>query len=137
MTKRLYAKGAEQILQAGVNFVADTIRVSLLANTYAPNFAADDFYDDLSAFVVATQALSSKSVLGGMFDAGDTTFPAVAAGTTCNAIVFWKDTGVPATSALLLYIDQADLVNFPVTTSGADIEVSWPNVASRIFSLVP
>ncbi|HEY8359110.1 MAG TPA: hypothetical protein VIL30_16765 [Ramlibacter sp.] len=137
MTKRFYAKGAEQVLQGNVDFVGDTIKVSLLKSAYAPNFASDDFYSDLSANVVATATLSSKSVAGGVFDAADVNFPAVTPGETCNAIVVWKDTGVAGTSALLLYIDSADLTNFPVTTSGADVDITWANTSSRIFAMVP
>lgn len=137
MTKRFYEKGAEQVLSGNVDFVSDTIKVSLMKNAYTPNYSADDFYDDISANVQATVTLASKSVTGGDFDAADITFTAVAAGETCNAIVIWKDTGVAGTSPILAYIDSSDITNFPVTTSGADVSVTWANTSSRIFSLVP
>lgn len=137
MTKRFYEKGAEKVLTKQIDFVGDTIKVSLIKSAYVPNFTTDEFYSTISANAHATATLASKSVLGGDFDAGDVTFPAVAAGQTCNAIVIWKDTGVAGTSPLLVYIDSADLTNFPVTTSGANIDITWANTSSRIFSMVP
>lgn len=137
MTKRFYEKGAEQVLRGNIDFVGDTLKVSLMKDSYSPNFSSDDFYNDISALVQATVTLASKSVTGGDFDAADITFTAVAAGETCDAIVIWQDTGDPATSVVLIYIDDADITNFPVTTSGADVSVTWANTSTRIFSLVP
>jgi len=47
--------------------------------------------------------------------------------------VIWKDTGNPATSPLLLYIDT--IGGFPLATNGGDITVAWNDGAYKIFSL--
>lgn len=135
MANAFYAKGAEKILSGLIDFTTDTIKVALLKNTYPQNLAADEFYDDLSAYVVGTpQALGSKSVTGGAFDAADPTFVAVAAGDTIEALVIYKDTGSTATSPLLMYIDT--VTGFPLATNGGDITPQWDNGAYKIVSLV-
>lgn len=134
MANALYAKGKEKILSAAINFTSDTIKVALVKNTYPQNLSTDEFYSDISAYVVDTpEALASKSVAAGVFDAADATFTAVAAGDTLEAVVIYKDTGVAGTSPLLAYIDT--ITGFPLATNGGDITIAWDNGAYKIFSL--
>ena len=67
-----------------------------------------------------------------MFDAADVTFPEVS-GNSVEAIVLFKDTGDPATSPLIAFIDSG--TGIPVSPNGGDIAVAWDNGASRIFAL--
>ena len=134
MANALYALGKEKILSGAINFVSDTIKVALVKNTYPQNLTADDFYDDISAYVIGTpQTLGSKSVALGVFDAGDVTYTAVTAGDTLEGVVIYKDTGVAGTSPLLAYIDT--ITGFPLATNGGDITIQWDNGAYRVFSL--
>lgn len=137
MTKRFYAKGAELTLTKAIDWVGDTLKVHLMADTYVPNFTTNDYRDDIAAHIVATVTLASKAATGGIFDAADIVFTAVAAGDDCNAVVITQDGASDATSPLLIYIDDADITNFPVTTSGGDVNVAWASTAYKIFSLVP
>ncbi len=134
MANALYALGKEKILSSAINFVSDTIMVALVKNTYPQNLTTDDFYDDISAYVIGTpQTLGSKSVALGVFDAGDVTYTAVTAGDTLEGVVIYKDTGVAGTSPLLAYIDT--ITGFPLATNGGDITIQWDNGAYKIFSL--
>lgn len=134
MANALYALGKEKILSGAINFVSDTIKVALVKNTYPQNLTTDDFYDDISAYVIGTpQTLGSKSVALGVFDAGDVTYTAVTAGDTLEGVVIYKDTGVAGTSPLLAYIDT--ITGFPLATNGGDITIQWDNGAYRVFSL--
>lgn len=134
MANTLYTKAKEKILSGEIDFVTDTIKVSLIKNTYPQNIATDEFYADISAYVLSTnQTLTAKSVSGGVLDGGDVTWAAVTAGDTCEAVVIWKDTGNPATSPLLHYIDT--IGGFPLATNGGDITVAWNDGAYKIFSL--
>lgn len=137
MTKRFYVKGAELTLGASVDWVGATIKAHLVKNAYAPNYSTHDFRDDLGANIVSTVTLASKAITGGVFDAADIVFPAVTTGNTCNAVVLTKEVTTDADSPLLIYIDDADITNFPVTTSGGDVNVAWASTAYKIFSLVP
>ena len=134
MANALYALGKEKILSGAINLPSDTIKVALLKNTYPQNLTTDDFYDDISAYVIGTpQTLGSKSVALGVFDAGDVTYTAVTAGDTLEGVVIYKDTGVAGTSPLLAYIDT--ITGFPLATNGGDITIQWDNGAYKIFSL--
>lgn len=134
MANAHYAKGKEKILSAAINYLTDTIKVALVKNTYPQNLATDEFHSSISAYVIGTpQTLGSKSVTGGVFDAGDATFTAVAAGDTLEGVVIYKDTGSSATSPLLEYIDT--ITGFPLATNGGDIVIQWDNGAYKIFSL--
>lgn len=134
MSNALYAKGKEKMLAASINFVSDTIKVALVKNTYPQNLATDEFYSDISAYVVGTpQTLGSKTTAAGVFDASDATYTAVTAGDTLEGVVIYKDTGVAGTSPLLAYIDT--ITGFPLATNGGDITIQWDNGAYKVFSL--
>lgn len=134
MANALYAKGKEKILSAAINFLDDTIKVAAVKNTYPQNLLSDEFFTDISAYVVGTpQTLGSKAVAGGVFDAADVTYTTVPAGSTLEGVVIYKDTGVAGTSALLAYIDT--ITGFPLATNNGDITVQWDNGAFKIFSL--
>jgi inactivated superfamily I helicase len=57
----------------------------------------------------------------------------VPAGDTAEAVVIWKDTGNPATSPLIAYIDT--ITGWPIATSGGDIVAQWDNGAYKIFAI--
>ena len=134
MANALYTKGKEKILSGAINFATDTLKVALVKNDYAQNLTTDEFYSSISASVLNTdQTLGTKTVTGGAFDAADVTWAAVAAGAVTEGVVIYKDTGSPATSPLIAYIDT--ITGFPLTTNGGDITVQWDNGAYKIFSL--
>lgn len=54
MANAFYAKGKEKILSGAIDFTTDTIKVALLKNTYPQDLAADEFHDDLSAYIIGT-----------------------------------------------------------------------------------
>lgn len=133
MANKFFVKGAERILNAGINFGADDLKVALLSTAYSPNLSTHEFLSDLGTTVLGSPvALTNKATTGGAFDADDVTFQAVATGATAKAVVIFRDTGAAGTSPLLAYID--DLVGFPIATNGSDITVRWDNGAQRIFS---
>ena len=134
MSNALYGKGKEKILSAAIDFTTATIKVALVKNTYPQNLSTDEFYSDISAYVLNTpQTLGSKTVTLGVFDAADVTYTAVTAGDTCEAVVIYKDTGVAGTSPLIAYIDT--ITGFPLATNGGDITIQWDNGSFRVFSL--
>jgi hypothetical protein len=134
MANALYAKGKEKMLSAQINFPSDTLKVALVLNTYPQNLTTDEFYTSISTYVIGTpQTLTSPTVTAGVFDAADVTFTAVTAGSTCEGVVIYKDTGVAGTSPLIAYIDT--ITGFPLATNGGDITVQWDAGTYKIFSL--
>lgn len=134
MANALYDKGREAFLLGDIDWVADTIKVTLVDSAdYTVDLAAHDFFNDVpSAARVATATLASKTATAGVADAADVTFTSVS-GDQSEALVIWKDTGVESTSALIAYIDTA--TGLPVTPSGSNITVTWDNGANKIFKL--
>ena len=136
MANAFYAKGAEKVLAPliGDSAVTGTLKVALMADTYTPDLAADEFWDDISSHVLGTpQALASAVVTGGKLDGDDPVFSAVTGGDTAASLVLFMDTGTPSTSALIAYIDQ--IGGFPYETTGGDIEPRWDNGIYKILSL--
>ena len=133
MPNQLYPKGAEKMLKGEVNFATDNIAVAIVAAAYTFS-AAHEFLSSVGTLVGTKQTLATPSTTGGVFDADDVSFGAVAAGSTAKALVLFKDTGNPATSPLLAYLDE--ITGFPMSTNGASIEIEWPAGAAKILSLV-
>jgi len=134
MANALYGKGKEKLLTAAVNFSSETIKAALVSTAYSPNLSTDEFYTTISPHVLGTpQTLGTKSILLGVFDAADSLFEAVLAGSTVKAVVLYKDSGLAGTSPLLTYIDT--ITGFPLATNGGDIQIVWDSGAYKIFSL--
>jgi hypothetical protein len=139
MANKLYPKYKQALLGAGVNLVAGTVKAQLVdtgAYTYSD---AHSFLSDIPSAARFGNAatLANKTVANGVvngvdvvvFDADDALFT----GTTDKeeAIVLFLDTGTPATSQLIYFIDTA--TGLPVTPNGGNIVVAW-NTAG-IFAL--
>lgn len=133
MANKMYPKGAEKLLGAQINFPADTIKAALVSSGYTFS-AAHEFASDLGTLVGSPVTLDSKSIAGGVFDAADVAFGALAAGSTVKAVVLFKDSGNPSTSPLLCYFDE--VTGFPFATNGAAVSVPWSDGSAKIISLV-
>lgn len=129
-----FPKGAEKVWSGSINFLTDDIKVALVPSSYVYD-PAHEFLDDVGAVIGAPQALANKSVAGGVFDADDSNFGALAAGSTIGMGVIYKDTGVAGTSPLLMR--TTDVLGLPMNTNGSGVVVQWSNGAARIFSLIP
>lgn len=135
MANAMFAKGREAFLAGDIDWAADNIKCVLVDHgTDTPVPATDQYLSDIAAGArVATSGnLSGKTVTDGVADAADVTFSAVS-GASCESIVIYKDTGDPATSPLIAYIDTA--TGLPVTPNGGDITVQWDSGANKIFKL--
>lgn len=141
MANTLYDKGRERFLTAALNWSSDTIKVALVdTGSYTANFSTHEYLSDIpaAAFIAPTNGsqagvtLTGKTTTGGAADGADTTFSAVS-GTSIEAIILYKDTGVVGTSPLIAYIDTA--TGLPITPNGGDIIVTWDNGTNKIFKL--
>lgn len=133
MANAIYPKFKEALLDASANVDLNdgTVKVALVDTGTYTYSAAHDFLDDLSGVVGTAQTIANTTVTGGVFDGDNVTFSAVT-GDSVEALVIYIDTGTPATSRLVAYIDTGQ-TGLPVTPNGGDITVSWN--ASGIFAL--
>lgn len=96
---------------------------------------AHQFASSLPAAIVTDVTLGSKTANGagadpGCFDAADATFLQVPPGATIDCLAVFKDSGAPATSPLLFFID-----GFTVLPNGGDITVQWQSTNPFIAKL--
>ncbi len=139
MASSLYNTGLEKILDGTVNLDAPAdIRCLLLKSGYT--FDPDhDFVSDLTpgSNEITVSGYARQTMTGEvitrddtnnrvMFDAGDVTFSALAAGETIVAAVLFIYNAADASAQLLAYIDLVD-----TATSGGDVVIQWS--ANGIF----
>lgn len=111
-----YTNGLDQCVKANVDWINDTIKLALVADTYTPDQDVHDFWDDVSAnevsgtgYTAGGQALASKATnIDGVnhqveIRAADVTW--ASSTITARYGVIYKDTGAAGTSPLLAYID--------------------------------
>lgn len=134
MANAWYAKGKQHLLDGDIDISVDTIKAALIDGAdYTPNLSTDDAFDDIpGAAVVATGTLTSKTTTDGVFDADDLTLTTVT-GDESELIAIYKDSGVAATSWLMLLIDTA--TGLPVLPNGGDILIQWDSGANKIAKL--
>lgn len=135
MANALYDKGREKFLKGEISWNSHDIKCVLVdAADYTVNLASDEFLSSIAAGGrVATSAnLGTKTTTAGVADAADITFSTVT-GDPSEALVIYKDSGDPATSPLIAYIDTA--TGLPVTPNGGDVTVTWDSGANKIFKL--
>lgn len=124
MANALYKLGAQAILNGDIDWDTDVIKAALIdTGVYTVNLTTHQFRSSLTGVVGTDVTLASVTKALGVLDAADPTWPAVT-GAAVEAIVLYKDTGTPATSPLLVYIDTAS-AGLPVTPNGGDITVNW------------
>ena len=126
-----FLKGTNgDITSGGVVVKTRIMRTSAYTFSQAHQFASS-----LPAAIVTDVTLGTKTANGagadpGCFDAADATFLLVPAGAAIDCLATFIDTGTPATSKLLWYID-----GFTVTPNGGDITIQWQNTAPFIAKL--
>jgi len=137
MANTIYPKGREGFAGADIAWDADTIKLVAVDSGYTYN-AAHDFLDDVGAAarVATSSAFTTKSITNGVLDADDVTLSALPTGDTITAIVVFQDTGVEATSRLILFYDtKADTTAISVATNGGDVVVTWSDSSTRIAQI--
>jgi hypothetical protein len=124
------------LLQGQIDVTDGTLSAVLVADTYTVSAAHASLDDIAGGAQVAIAVVDSIAVSDGEVY-GSVTFPSVASGPTCTQLWFFMDTGTPATSLLVSYVDQfADrrpITSGPIVPNGGDITLTWP--ADRLFGI--
>jgi hypothetical protein len=134
MANQAYGKGRENILDGSVDLLTDNLKCVLVDTAaYTISVDVDEFLSDIPAGArIATSGnLANKTVTLGVFDADDIAVLTVA-GASVEAIVIYRDTGVAATSQLLIYLDTG--VGLPFTPNGGNVVLQWDSGANKIFN---
>jgi hypothetical protein len=125
MANAIYPKYKQAALSGGANHDLSAgnvkaVLVDLADYTYS---AAHEFLSSVPAGgrVATSPNLTSKTFTDGTFDSADPTFTGVT-GDQSEALILFIDTGVEATSRLVMFQDTG-VTGLPVTPSGGDIIV--------------
>lgn len=132
MASFAYQRGIAGILNGDIDLLTNNIRIALVTSSYVAN-KDDDFWSTPAAYELSGTGYTAGGELLGSktvtiddandwveFDCADPTWTAINAG-TADAAVVYRDTGVAATSELILYIDDG---GFPITTNGGDLTIT-------------
>lgn len=138
MANALYPKFKQSLLAGDANSdldndtTTDGIYAALIdTGTYTYN-AAHQFYSSLSGVVGTDQRIATPTVVSGLFDGDNVTFPAVSGASVEAIVLYRKNAGANTTWRLVAYIDTG-VTGLPVTPNGGDITITWN--ASGIFQL--
>ena len=131
MANALYPLAKQEMLKGNLNMSTGTVKVALVDTGTYTYSAAHQYYSSVTGVVGTPQTLGTKTFVNGLFDAADVTFTAVT-GNSVEALIIYIDTGTPATSQLVAYIDTG-VTNLPVSPNGGDIGITFN--ASGIFQL--
>lgn len=133
MASLIYNVARTGLVNGDINLVTDTLKIILVSSTYTPDIDAHQFYSQITneivtggGYTAGGVALTGQAVITDLsndraaLDANDVTW-ASATITAARAAVIYKDTGTPATSKLITYIDfGADK-----SSSGGDFTLAW------------
>lgn len=130
----LYNNARALLLQAGLNWLTDVIRVVLIDTTRYTFDPTHQFVTDVSpgAIIFTSPPLSGKSITSdGAATAANLVVDSLTNANPVGALIIYKDTGTPGTSPLLAYIQNYS--NLPATLAGGTFTVLWPSDINRIF----
>lgn len=125
MANVVYVKFREAVIQGASNSsLAGTLKAALIDTGTYTYSASHQFWSSASSAVVGTpQTLANKTYVGGLLDADDVVYSALA-GVSVEAIILYIDTGVAGTSRLVAYIDTG-VGGLPLTPDGTDTTITW------------
>lgn len=132
MANAVYPSYRSAMMQAPPNLATGALKCALVSTTSgATNYvysASHANFSDVPAgsIVSAGVALTNKVVSGGALNADPVRFASVAApggGQIGQALIYYVDSGTPATSPLVGYMDTT--TGLPVTPNGQDITVNF------------
>lgn len=132
MANQLYPKFKEYLLDV---LLTATVKVQLVDTSLYTYSAAHQYLSDIpsGARVGAPVALSSKTATSGVFDSADPTWAGLTGAPSIEAVVYYIDTGVEATSRLVYFLDTAP--GLPISAGATGGTLVQDNGANRIFAL--
>jgi hypothetical protein len=104
---------------------------ALVSASYTYN-SAHQFYSSLAGVVGTDVAITTPTVVNGLFDGDDCTFTSVSGSTVTAIVIYRKNTGANTTWRLALYEDTS-VTGLPVVPNGGNIVITFN--ASGIFQL--
>jgi len=130
MASAVYNSFKRDIMNGSIDLDTDTIKVALVTSSYTPDIDAHEDFADITNEVSGTGYTAGGETLTvtvsvdntdneGVFDADNVTWSN--SDITARGAVIYKDTGTPATSPLVCYIDFTE----DKTSTDGDFTITW------------
>ena len=138
VTTTMYTTFITAALNKEVDWGSDTIKVALLDNGHTPDRDAHNYYDDISGdevpngsgYTTGGATLGSKTITPSghtvQFDAANTSW--TTSTITARYAVVYGDTGTPATSPLICYIDFGT----DQSSSSGTFQITWDSTGVTV-----
>jgi hypothetical protein len=132
---RLYPYVKELFLTKQVDWTSDPIKLWLIDTAYYTFSTAHQTIADIPATgtVAVSGTLAGRTATNGVADADNIMVTGAPVGRNVQAGVLAVDSGTPATSYLVAYVDEAP--GIPFSTDGDPIVWAWDNGTRRVFKL--
>jgi len=124
MANKIYPEVKAAMMSGDLALDTDNL-VAILVDTAAYTYSdTHTFLSEIPAVDrIATSAnLTGKVINGANFDSDDLVWTSVT-GDTSEAVILVQDSGNPATSRLIVYVDTG-ITELPITPNGGDINVA-------------
>jgi hypothetical protein len=116
---QIYPLARQLFVNAGLDWATSNVKALLLAAAYTPDFTQGYLSGIPSAFILATSGnIAGKTGANGLLDGNTTSFGVVSSTAKAGYILLYKDTGVPSTSPLILFLDGPDISGMPQMLTG-------------------
>lgn len=109
-----------------LNALSNPKIIAIESGLYSFSQSHEYLSDVIASSRIATTAMASVvfGTVEGWLDAADVVFTSPTAAKEAVSLIIFEDTGVEATSPLLIFVDDANIL--PITTeSGKDLEIAW------------
>jgi len=116
---QLYPSARQLFSTGGLNWLTSNIKMALLADSFTPDFTQQYLSGIPSGSILATSAnVASLTATNGYCGGATTSLGVVSSPVTAGKLIFYKDTGDPTTSPLIVFFDTPDLPGLPAVLDG-------------------
>ncbi len=117
---QLYPNARQLFATAALNWTTSNIKVALLPASYNPDFTNVHLSDLLAAVtpLATTGNITGLTAVNGVCGGNSTSFGVLSSPVLAGSMVFYKDTGTPSTSPLIVFFDTPDLPGLPAVLNG-------------------
>ena len=138
---KMYGNAPLKAFSGEINWVSNTIKVSLHTSSYTPDQDNHDYFDDITNEISGTGYTAGGVTLGSKtitytpatnitkLDASDAVWST--ATLTCRYAVIYRDTGTPGTSPVIGYIDFGE----DVGSVAGDFTIQWSSDGIFTFTV--